>query len=110
MQIAGNPDQQEDNLDEQYQEDGDDEVTKTTRTTSDIKHSDNRLFFNMMILWLQAQDEMMENQKREAGREEGGDPYNEENGEQVQMTDVKYSEIYFFMYLDEFSLFVALLF
>lgn len=26
MQMAGNPDQQEDALDEQYQEDGDDEV------------------------------------------------------------------------------------
>lgn len=31
----------------------------------------------------------MENQKREVGREEEGDPYNEENGEQVRMVDVK---------------------
>uniref|UniRef100_A0A672RUC3 Golgi integral membrane protein 4-like n=1 Tax=Sinocyclocheilus grahami TaxID=75366 RepID=A0A672RUC3_SINGR len=54
--MAGNPDQQEDALDEQYQEDGDDE----------------------------AQDELVDNQKREAVREEEGDPYNEENGEQVQ--------------------------
>lgn len=52
--MAGNPDQQEDNLDEPYQEDGDDE----------------------------AQDEIVENQKPMAGREEEGDPYNEENGEQ----------------------------
>lgn len=33
---------------------------------------------------LQAQDELVENQKHEAAREEDGDPYNEENGEQVQ--------------------------
>lgn len=33
VQIAGNPDQQEDNLDEQYQEEGDDEVTKQHKHT-----------------------------------------------------------------------------
>ncbi|XP_073671904.1 Golgi integral membrane protein 4a isoform X2 [Paramisgurnus dabryanus] len=48
--MAGNPDQQEDNLDEPYQEDGDDE----------------------------AQDEIVENQKPMAGREEEGDNYNEQ--------------------------------
>lgn len=32
----------------------------------------------------QAQDELVENQKHEAVRGEEGDPYNEENGEQVQ--------------------------
>nr|XP_055030478.1 Golgi integral membrane protein 4a [Misgurnus anguillicaudatus] len=52
--MAGNPDQQEDNLDEPYQEDGDDE----------------------------AQDEVVENQMHMPVREEEGDPYNEENGEQ----------------------------
>ncbi|XP_051952681.1 Golgi integral membrane protein 4-like [Xyrauchen texanus] len=52
--MAGNPDQQEDTLDEQYQEDGDDE----------------------------AQDELLENQKPAAVIEDEGDPYNEENGEQ----------------------------
>uniref|UniRef100_A0A8C1Z2W3 Golgi integral membrane protein 4 n=1 Tax=Cyprinus carpio TaxID=7962 RepID=A0A8C1Z2W3_CYPCA len=57
--MAGNPDQQEDALDEQYQEDGDDE----------------------------AQDELVDNQKREAVREEEGDPYNEENGEQEEARD-----------------------
>ncbi|XP_051512468.1 Golgi integral membrane protein 4-like isoform X2 [Myxocyprinus asiaticus] len=51
--MAGNPDQQEDTLDEQYQEDGDDE----------------------------AQDELLDNQKPAAVIEEEGDPYNEENGE-----------------------------
>uniref|UniRef100_A0A8C1ICI1 Golgi integral membrane protein 4a n=1 Tax=Cyprinus carpio TaxID=7962 RepID=A0A8C1ICI1_CYPCA len=57
--MAGNPDQQEDALDEQYQEDGDDE----------------------------AQDELVDNQKRQAVREEEGDPYNEENGEQDEARD-----------------------
>uniref|UniRef100_A0A8C1C2A2 Golgi integral membrane protein 4a n=1 Tax=Cyprinus carpio carpio TaxID=630221 RepID=A0A8C1C2A2_CYPCA len=57
--MDGNPDQQEDALDEQYQEDGDDE----------------------------AQDELVDNQKREAVREEEGDPYNEENGEQEEARD-----------------------
>ncbi|XP_043072763.1 Golgi integral membrane protein 4a isoform X2 [Puntigrus tetrazona] len=57
--MAGNPDQQEDALDEQYQEDGDDE----------------------------AQDELVDNQKHEAVREEEGDPYNEENGEQDEARD-----------------------
>lgn len=37
-----------------------------------------------MAFSLQAQDELVENQKHEAMREEEGDPYNEENGEQVQ--------------------------
>uniref|UniRef100_A0A673FZW0 Golgi integral membrane protein 4a n=1 Tax=Sinocyclocheilus rhinocerous TaxID=307959 RepID=A0A673FZW0_9TELE len=57
--MAGNPDQQEDALDEQYQEDGDDE----------------------------AQDELVDNQKREAVREQERDPYNEENGEQEEARD-----------------------
>lgn len=37
-----------------------------------------------MSFFLQAQEELVDNQKREAVREEEGDPYNEENGEQVQ--------------------------
>lgn len=37
-----------------------------------------------MAFSLQAQDELVDNQKREVVREEEGDPYNEENGEQVQ--------------------------
>lgn len=37
-----------------------------------------------MAFSLQAQDELVDNQKREAVREEEGDPYNEENGEQVR--------------------------
>ncbi len=37
-----------------------------------------------MAFSLQAQDELVDNQKREVVREEEVDPYNEENGEQVQ--------------------------
>ncbi len=37
-----------------------------------------------MAFSLQAQDELVDNQKREVVREEEGDPYNEENGEQVR--------------------------
>lgn len=37
-----------------------------------------------MSFSLQAQDELVGNQKREAVRGEEGDPYNEENGEQVR--------------------------
>ncbi len=37
-----------------------------------------------MAFSLQAQDELVDNQKREAVREEEGDPYNEENGQQVR--------------------------
>ncbi|TRY93393.1 hypothetical protein DNTS_014807 [Danionella cerebrum] len=57
--MAGNPDQQEDTLDEQYQEEGEDEV----------------------------QEELPENQKHKAVREEEGDPYNEENVEQEDPRD-----------------------
>ncbi len=37
-----------------------------------------------MAFSLQAQDELVDNQKREVVREEEGDAYNEENGEQVR--------------------------
>ncbi len=38
----------------------------------------------VMAFSLQAQDELVDNQKREVVREEEGDAYNEENGEQVR--------------------------
>uniref|UniRef100_A0A4W6E9M7 Uncharacterized protein n=1 Tax=Lates calcarifer TaxID=8187 RepID=A0A4W6E9M7_LATCA len=56
VQMAGNPDQQEDTLDDQYQEEGEDE----------------------------AQEDIAAGQKREDEvEEEGEDPYNEDNIEQV---------------------------
>lgn len=103
--MAGNPDQQEDTLDEQYQEEVEDEVCETdTCVTCDGREKSNAqsywiyFSFNMSkhpdvsvnfypccpFHFLKAQEDIAGGQKREdVVEEEGEDPYNEDNIEQV---------------------------
>lgn len=80
--MAGNPDQQEDTIDDQYQEEGEDEVCGThCRERSFLEFF---LFFSHFVGVLKGQEELAGGLKREEEvEEEGEDPYNEDNNEQV---------------------------
>lgn len=104
--MAGNPDQQEDTLDDQYQEEVEDEVWNTDALTHTlyirnkcVKNCMSRHYMRLYICIyiiiftqflclvfgvLKAQEDIAGEQKREEEvEEEGEDPYNEDNMEQV---------------------------
>lgn len=79
--MAGNPDQQEDTLDDQYQEDLEDEVCNLNLfQISEMSVVQNIKFTVYCLLLLKAQEDVAGGQKRDVLEE---DPYNEDNIEQV---------------------------
>lgn len=87
VQMAGNPDQQEDNLEEQYQEEGEDEVSLSLSLAlyrSLLHKNITYKVFVYLCLSSQAQEDLAVDQQQEERGEEEADPYNEENGEQVR--------------------------
>lgn len=106
FQMAGNPDQQEDTLDDQYQEEVEDEVCNTCENDTKEKkthltpktilyvglHSGNISILDQtinkmshLIAVLKAPEDNAGAQKRDEVEEEGEDLYNEENIEQVSL-------------------------
>lgn len=87
--MAGNPDQQEDTLDDQYQEEVEDEVCNSSDALETNMQSMSPVdplcvwLFCLVIAVLKAQEDIAGGQKREEEEVEEEDPYNEENIEQV---------------------------
>lgn len=85
--MAGNPDQQEDTVDDQYQEEMEDEVHSTTSSTFFLHLRNIHFYVNsvsyVIVAVVKAQEDVTGGQKRDGEVEEEEDPYNEENLEQV---------------------------
>lgn len=80
--MAGNPDQQEDTPDDQYQEEMEDEVSKKKLFFLSNKITSHHIFENnVAVCVVKAQEDVTGGQKKDGEVEE--DPYNEENLEQV---------------------------
>lgn len=84
FQVAGNPDQQEDPLDDQYQEEVEDEVCNScSEKHACVTQTTSTYFFILHVIGvIKAQEDIAGGQKRE-GEVEEEDPYNEENIDQV---------------------------
>lgn len=80
--MAGNPDQQEDTVDDQYQEDLEDEVCNLSLFQIDKRCLSSRTsnLLSTVSTLVKAQEDVAGGQKRDVMEE---DPYNEDNIEQV---------------------------